>query len=75
MAKSMKAENKEALKGFFGEFAIQIIFSLIVCGLGGVSVAYVFIGWGVLWLLVPFGFAMYLLITKFFNSDIDKNKL
>ena len=69
----MKAKSKEALREFFGEIAIQMIFGIIVFGLGGVGLAYVFIGWGVLWLLLPFGFMIYLLARKFYNNVSKKN--
>ncbi|WAU74331.1 hypothetical protein [Acinetobacter sp. TR11] len=69
----MKAESKEALKEFFGELAIQMIFGLIVLGLGGVGLAYIFIGWGVLWLLLPFGFMLYLLAKNKFNNSNAEN--
>jgi hypothetical protein len=69
----MKSESKEVLKEFFGELAIQMIFGLILLGLGGIGLAYIFIGWGVLWLLLPFGFMLYLLAkNKFYNSNAEK---
>ena len=60
----MKPENKEALKEFFGEFAIQLFFALIVLLLGGIGLAYLLIGWGVLWLILPFSFIIYEIIKR-----------
>ena len=68
----MKAENKEAIKEFFGEFVVQLLFYAVFLGLGGVGLAYMLIGWGALWLLLPFGFIVYLLINKLYSKVESK---
>ncbi len=67
----MKSENKEAVKELLGEFAIQ----LLIVGLGGVGLACVLIGWGMLWLLLPFGFISYLLINRLYKKTDSKSDL
>jgi len=64
----MKPENKETLKSLFGELAIQAALGLILAALGGIGLAYIFIGWGVIWLLLPFAALIYWLIKKQFSN-------
>ncbi|MFV9685237.1 hypothetical protein ACNFD4_21510 [Pseudomonas sp. NY15367] len=60
----MKQKDKDALKQFFGEAGVQAAGVLIVGALGGVGLAYIFIGWGVLLLLFPFGILAYWAFRK-----------
>lgn len=68
MDNPQKISPKEALQTFFGELAIQLLFSVMCIGLGGIGLAYFLIGWGALWLLCPFVFLAYLLFKKMLSS-------
>jgi hypothetical protein len=61
----MKPETKETLKYSLGEFAIQIALVLIFGAFGGLGLAYVFLGVGAFWLLLPFAVLIYLAYRKF----------
>jgi hypothetical protein len=51
----MKPETREKLINFFGE----IVFQLILVAIGGVGIGYLFIGTGMLLLLLPLGILIF----------------
>ncbi|MEA1228372.1 hypothetical protein ODQ17_03270 [Acinetobacter sp. IRS14] len=76
MAKNKRTKN-ESSSGFFqefidqlitaifGELLVYIIALLFMSAIGGIIVAAIFFGWGVLFLLLPFAVLIYILFKKY----------
>jgi len=60
--------GEELINGFLtvlGELFIYIVFLLFSGTLIGIIVAAIFFGWGILFLLLPFAFLIYILFKKY----------
>ena len=60
--------GEELINGFLtllGELFIYIVFLLFSGTLIGIVVAAIFFGWGILFLLLPFAFLIYILFKKY----------
>jgi hypothetical protein len=64
VGKDMKTETKKKLKEFLGSFASELVPALLIILFGGTGIAYLFIGWGVLLLLLPFAALIYWALRK-----------
>jgi len=60
----MKPESKDKLKEALTEVGWQLGAALVFGVLGAVGVAYILLGWGVLWMLMPFGALIYFSVRK-----------
>ncbi len=64
--------TKPTLKGFFEEVCGELAIHLALLGLfllvGNVYLAYIFFGFGVLFLILPFGMIFYYVLKKIWNT-------
>lgn len=54
----------QLITAIFGELLIYIIALLFMSAIGGIIFAAIFFSWGVLFLLLPFAFLIYILFKK-----------